>query len=197
MKYNTNWSKGSKYYLKAFWSMIQANKAGYNASVKRLDNKDLYYPIMVLNPLLNDMYNWQPNYGIPMSKEEYENYEGVNETETKLTKHYQYNYKTHKAVYKEFNHTSISIQLWQPKPDFAWWIPDLSIPKVWAVVIHRENQVHKLRLITRFIIISSRFFPKFSSLKMNNYTNYSFRWGSVEHGFEIEFQIPKKLSWKD
>jgi hypothetical protein len=42
-----------------------------------------------------------------------------------------------------------------------------------------------------------KFIPERSVLRMPEYTLYDFRIGAVTHGFKIEFQIPKKFSFKN
>ncbi len=41
-----------------------------------------------------------------------------------------------------------------------------------------------------------KFIPEMSVLKMDDYKNITFRLGGITNGFAVEFQIPKKFSFK-
>lgn len=72
--------------------------------------------------------------------------------------------------------------------------------KVWVVVIHDKFTDIKLPWYIKtlnVLMYPLKFIPSRSVLKMDDYTNYTFRVGSVTNGFAIEFHIPKKFSFKD
>jgi hypothetical protein len=71
---------------------------------------------------------------------------------------------------------------------------------VWVVVLYYNYPKVKVPLMVHVLNVLAyplKFIPTRSVLRMNEYTTYSFRIGSVVHGFEVEFQIPKKFSFKD
>lgn len=71
--------------------------------------------------------------------------------------------------------------------------------KLWVVELLGDNQPKAktpvLVKIMNALMYPLKYIPRRSVLKMNDYTNYTFRIGDVVHGFAIEFQIPKKFSF--
>jgi len=71
--------------------------------------------------------------------------------------------------------------------------------KVWVVeTLSKDEPKQKVPVLIpllNWILYPLKFIPTKSVLRMDEYTNYSFRIGSVTHGYEIEFQIPKKFSF--
>ena len=68
------------------------------------------------------------------------------------------------------------------------------------VVVFSSEPLTKVPLWVKTIstiIYPFRFIPELSVLRMENYTLYKFRVGSVFNGYSIELQIPKKFSFKD
>jgi hypothetical protein len=72
--------------------------------------------------------------------------------------------------------------------------------KLWVVML-QETQP-KLPVLARILITiinvlvyPLKWIPRKSVLRMPEYTLYTFRIGSVTHGYEVEFQIPKKFSF--
>ena len=68
------------------------------------------------------------------------------------------------------------------------------------VVAFNSQPMKKLPLwvlLLNIITYPVRFVPKRSVLRMDKYTCYTYRVGGVINGFSIEFQIPKKFSFKD
>jgi hypothetical protein len=72
--------------------------------------------------------------------------------------------------------------------------------KLWVVVLYYNYPkvrtpfaVHVLNVLAWPL----KFWPERRVLRMPEYTNYTFRIGSVVHGFAVEFQIPKKFSFKN
>jgi len=70
--------------------------------------------------------------------------------------------------------------------------------KLWVVnLLEEKGQTIPVSIkILNILFYPLKFIPKKSVLRMNEYTNYSFRIGSIRNGFEINFQIPKKFSFK-
>ena len=72
--------------------------------------------------------------------------------------------------------------------------------KVWVVVLYYNHPIYKAPLAVKVLNVLAyplKFVPEKSVLRMPEYTLYDFRIGSVVHGFKIEFQIPKKFSFKN
>jgi hypothetical protein len=75
--------------------------------------------------------------------------------------------------------------------------------KVWVVQILNEKQgkpnipLYQRFLIKTFnmVLYPLKFIPVKSVLRMNEYSNYTFRIGDVVNGFSVEFQIPKKFKF--
>jgi len=69
--------------------------------------------------------------------------------------------------------------------------------KLWVVELldGKPAKIPALIKVLNWISYPLKLIPKRRVLKMPEYTNYSFRIGDVVHGFEIEFQIPKKFSF--
>lgn len=75
--------------------------------------------------------------------------------------------------------------------------------KLWVVVLLGEKETQpKLPVLTwilialiNILVYPLKYVPRKSVLRMPEYTLYSFRIGAVVHGYEIEFQIPKKFSF--
>jgi len=75
--------------------------------------------------------------------------------------------------------------------------------KLWVVELHDEKvklniPTHQKVLIKilNTVLHPLKYIPRKSTLKMPEYTNYNFRIGGVTNGFSVEFQIPKKFSFK-
>jgi hypothetical protein len=72
--------------------------------------------------------------------------------------------------------------------------------KVWVVVLYYNYPKVKVPFMVHVLNVLAyplKFVPERSVLRMPEYTNYSFRIGAVVHGFCVEFQIPKKFSFKN
>jgi hypothetical protein len=70
--------------------------------------------------------------------------------------------------------------------------------KVWVVVLYYNYPKVKVPFMVHVLNVLAyplKFVPERSVLRMPDYTLYSFRVGAVVHGYEIEFQIPKKFSF--
>lgn len=71
--------------------------------------------------------------------------------------------------------------------------------KVWVVVLYYNHKKYKAPLMVHllnFLTYPLKFVPQKSVLRMNEYTLYTFRVGSVVNGFNVQFHIPKKFSFK-
>lgn len=75
--------------------------------------------------------------------------------------------------------------------------------KLWVVEIHKDKiklnmPTYQKVLIKIFnaILHPLKYIPRKSILKMEDYTNYNFSVGGITNGFSIQFQIPKKFSFK-
>jgi hypothetical protein len=71
---------------------------------------------------------------------------------------------------------------------------------LWVVQLLNNNQPKPktplLVYILNWIIYPMKFIPKKSVLNMKNYKKITFSIGSVMNGFSVEFNIPKKFSFK-
>jgi len=72
--------------------------------------------------------------------------------------------------------------------------------KLWVVALLDEKEIQpKVPLLIypfNALAYLLKFIPKKSILKMSEYTNVTFRVGGVSNGYSIEFQIPRKFSFK-
>jgi len=71
--------------------------------------------------------------------------------------------------------------------------------KVWVVVLYYNHKKYKAPLMVHLLNILAyplKFVPQKSVLRMNEYTQYTFRVGAVTNGFNVQFHIPKKFSFK-
>lgn len=72
--------------------------------------------------------------------------------------------------------------------------------KVWVVVLYYNYPKVKVPIAVHVLNVLAyplKFVPERSVLRMPEYTIYGFRIGSVVNGFEMEFHIPKKFSFKN
>jgi len=72
--------------------------------------------------------------------------------------------------------------------------------KLWVVQLLDDSEetpsIPLLVKILNILMYPLKYIPTKSVLKMPEYTNIGFRVGSIINGFRIEFQIPKKFSFK-
>jgi hypothetical protein len=83
--------------------------------------------------------------------------------------------------------------------DNTYWQPIKFKHKVWAVVMVGKDETpnfQKWVKVLNVFMYPLKFIPKRSVLRMKEYTNYTFRVGGVTNGYSVEFQIPKKFSFK-
>jgi len=77
--------------------------------------------------------------------------------------------------------------------------------KLWVVqMVDSDKEQPALSLGVKIVmtiitglVYPLKYVPQKSVLRMPEYTNYTFRIGSVVHGYEIEFQVPKKFSFSN
>lgn len=72
--------------------------------------------------------------------------------------------------------------------------------KLWVVQLLKDDEkqprIPILVHVLNAVMYPLKYIPRKSVLRMPQYTNYKFRIGDVIHGFSVEFQIPKKFSFK-
>jgi len=72
--------------------------------------------------------------------------------------------------------------------------------KLWVVdMLNKNEQQPRIPLLVYVLNVLTfplKYVPQKSVLRMPEYTNYTFRVGNVTSGYSIEFQIPKKFSFK-
>ena len=80
------------------------------------------------------------------------------------------------------------------------WLTKKFKSKVWVVVLldksKRKVPVPFLIKIMNVVLYPLKFIPTRSVLRMPEYSCVTYRIGDVIHGYSIEFQIPKKFSFK-
>jgi hypothetical protein len=72
--------------------------------------------------------------------------------------------------------------------------------KVWVVVLYYNYPKVKIPFMIHVLNVLAyplKFIPQKSVLQMQEYTLYSYRIGSVVHGYKVEFQIPKKFKFNE
>lgn len=77
--------------------------------------------------------------------------------------------------------------------------------KLWVVASYgKDHPEYKdkgnipfLIKMINILIYPLKYIPRKSVLRMNKYTSYTFRIGSTYTGYSVQFQIPKKFSFKD
>jgi len=72
--------------------------------------------------------------------------------------------------------------------------------KVWVVVLYYNYPKFKAPIavhVLNFLAYPLKFIPTRDVLRMPDYTLYTFRVGAVTHGFNVQFHIPKKFSFKN
>jgi len=71
--------------------------------------------------------------------------------------------------------------------------------KLWVVATVDKKEKVKIPVmvhVLNVLLYPTKFIPRKSVLRMPEYTNYTFRVGGVTNGYSVEFQIPKKFSFK-
>jgi len=72
--------------------------------------------------------------------------------------------------------------------------------KVWVVVLYYNHPTYKAPLLVHVLNVLAyplKFIPTRSVLQMDEYRLVSYRVGSVVNGWQVEFHIPKKFSFKN
>jgi len=71
--------------------------------------------------------------------------------------------------------------------------------KLWVVQLNGKDETASLPVVIKvlnFLMFPLKFIPQRSVLRMPEYKLVSYRVGAVVNGFKVEFQIPKKFSFK-
>jgi hypothetical protein len=71
--------------------------------------------------------------------------------------------------------------------------------KVWVVVLYHNHPTYKAPFLVHVLNVLAyplKFVPQKSVLQMDEYKLVSYRVGSVINGWQVEFHIPKKFSFK-
>jgi hypothetical protein len=71
--------------------------------------------------------------------------------------------------------------------------------KLWVVATVDKKEKVKIPVVVHVLnvlLYPTKFIPRKSVLRMPEYTIYTFRVGGVTNGYSVEFQIPKKFSFK-
>lgn len=93
--------------------------------------------------------------------------------------------------------------------DSHWWdfyrykygsqfAPKIFKRKLWVVELLSKDKPKSIPVavkILNIVLYPLKYIPRRSVLRMDKYTNYTFRIGGVTNGLAIEFQIPKKFSF--
>lgn len=90
------------------------------------------------------------------------------------------------------------------KPEYKKYVPIKFKSKLWVVELLDSNKPKvKLPLIYKILfrilnvlMYPLKYIPKKSTLYMDDYKEITFRIGSVLNGYAVQFQIPKKFSFK-
>ena len=74
--------------------------------------------------------------------------------------------------------------------------------KLWVVALLDKDEFEVVKIpiavkILNVLLYPLKYIPKKTILRMPKYTLYDFRIGDICNGFKIEFQIPKKFSFKN
>lgn len=101
----------------------------------------------------------------------------------------------------ETAHESHWVDLFHLKRDVPRWTPRKFKHKLWVVVTYhnydKKFRVPLLAVVLNVLAAPLKFIPTRDVLRMPEYTNYTFRVGSVVRGYSVEFQIPKKFSFEN
>lgn len=82
---STAWCLATKDPQEAMMDLMNCLGSGHNAWIEIRENGDQEFPITMVNPLLDDPFNWQFNYGTRKDMEEIEKHSFLNDTERDLT----------------------------------------------------------------------------------------------------------------
>ena len=99
-----------------------------------------------------------------------------------------------------FTHKRFFFDFFKLKQGFNAWNTKKFRSKLWVVVLldksKRKVSVPFLIKIMNVVLYPLKFIPTRSVLRMPEYRCVTYRIGGVMNGFSIEFQIPKKFSFK-
>ncbi len=88
METRTNWTEATQDIHVAMFGVLSALKAGHNAWLEYRKNGDQQFPIKIVNPELNDKFNWTMLYGVPWDEKLAESHRYINAIEKDLTLHH-------------------------------------------------------------------------------------------------------------
>lgn len=95
----TNWTTAMVNINEALLAVISCLDAGKNAWLEIRDNGDQEYPIQIVNPDLDNPFNWEAYMGIPRCNKKHLNYsKPLNETEKILEDEYTQCFGTEEAI---------------------------------------------------------------------------------------------------
>lgn len=97
---NTRWTHATKNPSEALAGLVSCLEAGNNAWLELRDNGDQEFPIMKVNPKLDDPFNWTMMCGVPRNEKEMREKNYLNETEKDLTFNWMAGFGTKEAVEK-------------------------------------------------------------------------------------------------
>ncbi len=164
----TNWTQATLNLLEAIAGVISAKNAGLNAWIEQQNNGEQDYPIKILNPQLENPFNWQSSYGVPSEPSQQE-LERMTPTEKELTLNWTGCFGTKEAIEAYQTKGTISKEMttgmgishpvkkvdllkirpdlngvnlwtthWKPKKEFPYWVADTNIKKVFVVCTNHE-----------------------------------------------------------
>lgn len=203
--------------------MLNCLKYGYKCRLAVERNAHSGSPIKVVNPVLDDPFNWRSTYAVLRNGEISHNF--LNETEKDLTENWTTLFGTKEAIehYKKTGKLTDDafgkgkafpariddaskyrkdgydyrhwVSYWSPIDGIQVWVPKKLIFPVFTVYTYRDAVPANIKFLN-ILLYPFRFIPSYHKLKMDEYTKHTFRIGSVMKGFSVEFQIPLKFSFK-
>lgn len=85
MEKHTGWAQAQTSVEAALLGLMSCLEAGKNAWIEVQKNGEQDFPILTLNPDLNDPFNWEMMYGVPRNEKTMAEHHYINETEKDLT----------------------------------------------------------------------------------------------------------------
>jgi hypothetical protein len=84
-KIYTNWTEATTNVSKAFMGLLHAIDSGYEAWLEIQDNGKQDYPVKIVNPTLDNPFNWTSYIGVPRDFKAILDHKYINDTEKDLT----------------------------------------------------------------------------------------------------------------
>lgn len=97
---NTRWTHATTDPGEALAALVSCLEAGLNGWIEIRDNGDQEYPIMKVNPELNNPFNWKMAYGTVRNEKEMREHRYLNDTEKELTYDWTAGYGEQEAIEK-------------------------------------------------------------------------------------------------